>query len=140
MCGYVGFTNIKENITQNKTVIEKMNQTLSKRGPDEDGYYIDKNISMGHKRLIVIDPNGGKQPMIEKYSYGDYVICYNGQIYNTKELRKTLEENGFTFKGHCDTEVLLNSYIHYGYDVVNHLNGIFALAVWNSKKSKSMYF
>ena len=61
--------------------------------------------------------------MIESLSYGDYIICYNGQIYNTKELRKTLEENGFTFKGHCDTEVLLKSYIFYGNDVVNHLNG-----------------
>ena len=136
MCGFVGFTNVKENVIQTKTVIEKMNQTLGKRGPDEDGYYIQNHISMGHKRLIVIDPNGGKQPMIEVHSYGDFVICYNGQIYNTKELRKTLEENGFTFKGHCDTEVLLKSYIYYGNDVVNHLNGIFAFAIWNSKKQE----
>lgn len=136
MCGFVGFTNIKENVIQNKTIIEKMNQTLGKRGPDEDGYYIQNHISMGHKRLIVIDPNGGKQPMIEARSYGDFVICYNGQIYNTKELRKTLEENGFTFQGHCDTEVLLKSYIYYGDDVVNHLNGIFAFAIWNSKKQE----
>ncbi len=78
----------------------------------------------------------GKQPMIEKYSYGDFVICYNGQIYNTKELRKILEENGFSFRGHCDTEVLLKSYIHFGNDVVNHLNGIFAFAIWNSKKQE----
>ena len=136
MCGFVGFTNVKEKVSQNKTIIEKMNQTLSKRGPDEDGYYIQSHISMGHKRLIVIDPNGGKQPMIEARSYGNFVICYNGQIYNTKELRKTLVENGFTFQGHCDTEVLLKSYIYYGNDVVNHLNGIFAFAIWNSKKQE----
>ena len=74
--------------------------------------------------------------MIEKYSYGDFVICYNGQIYNTKELRNILEENGFSFHGHCDTEVLLKSYIHFGNDVVNHLNGIFAFAIWNSKKQE----
>jgi asparagine synthase (glutamine-hydrolysing) len=93
-------------------------------------------LLFGHKRLIVIDPENGKQPMIETLSSGDYVICYNGQIYNTKELRKTLEENGFTFKGHCDTEVLLKSYIYYGNDIVNHLNGIFAFAIWNAKKNE----
>ena len=77
--------------------------------------------------------SGGKQPMTEKYSLGEYSIVYNGQIYNTKELRKILEENGFTFNGHCDTEVLLKSYIHFGKDVVKHLNGIFAFAIWNTK-------
>lgn len=136
MCGFVGFANVKENITQNRIVIEKMNQTLSKRGPDEDGYYIDDHVSIGHKRLIVIDPKGGKQPMIENSSHGNFVICYNGQIYNTKELRKTLEENGFSFQSYSDTEVLLKSYIYYGNDVVNHLNGIFAFAIWNSKKQE----
>ena len=113
-----------------------MNSTLAKRGPDEDGYYINKNVALGHKRLIVIDPERWKQPMIEKYSYGEYVIVYNGQIYNTKELKETLSENGFTFNGHCDTEVLLKSYIHYGNDVVHHLNGIFAFAIWNSRKKE----
>ena len=63
--------------------------------------------------------------MIEKYNYGDYVIVYNGQIYNTKELKETLIKNGFTFEGHCDTEILIKSYIHYGNDVIHHLNGIF---------------
>ena len=74
--------------------------------------------------------------MIEKYSYGEYVIVYNGQIYNTKELKEVLLENGFPFNGHCDTEILLKSYIHYGSDVVNHLNGIFAFAIWNSRKKE----
>lgn len=136
MCGFVGFANRKENVIQNRGILEKMNETLCKRGPDEDGYYINDNICMGHKRLIVIDPKGGKQPMIEKSSYGEFVISYNGQIYNTKELRKTLEENGFTFNSYSDTEVLLKSYIYYGNDVVNHLNGIFAFAIWNNKKQE----
>ena len=74
--------------------------------------------------------------MIENFSHGDYVICYNGQIYNTKELRQTLEENGFKFKSYSDTEVLLKSYIYYGNDVVNHLNGIFAFAIWNEHKKE----
>ena len=78
----------------------------------------------------------GKQPMIEKYEYGDYVIVHNGQIYNTKELKQTLKENGFSFNGHCDTEILLKSYIHYGKDVVKHLNGIFSFAIWDSNKKE----
>ncbi len=136
MCGFTGYVNVLEKLEQNKNVLEQMNNTLKKRGPDEDGYYISENACLAHKRLIVIDPEGGKQPMIEHYSYGDYVICYNGQIYNTKELRKTLEENGFSFNGHCDTEVLLKSYIFFGNRVVEHLNGIFAFAIWNSKKKE----
>lgn len=133
MCGIVGFVNYKKDFTHKKNIINNMLQTLSNRGPDEEGIYLNRNVALGHKRLIVIDPQGGKQPMVEKFSLGEYVIVYNGQIYNTKELRETLISNGFTFFGHCDTEVLLKSYIYYGKDVVHHLNGIFAFAIWNSK-------
>ncbi len=134
MCGIVGFINYKKDLSLNKETILQMTDALSKRGPDEDGIYIKQNVALGHKRLIVIDPKGGKQPMIEKYSYSEYVMVYNGQIYNTSELRKTLTQNNFEFNGHSDTEVLLKAYIHYGKDVVNHLNGIFAFAIWNTKK------
>ena len=136
MCGFVGYMNLKKDLSKSRNIIGKMNKALINRGPDEQGYYIDKNIALGHRRLIVIDPEGGKQPMIEKFSYGNYVIVYNGQIYNTKELRKTLERNGSTFKSHSDTEVLLKSYIHFGNEVVNHLNGIFAFAIWNEHKKE----
>ena len=136
MCGIVGFVNYKKNISNYKDILSNMNNTLSNRGPDEQGFYIKENVALAHKRLIVIDPEGGKQPMIEKYSFGEYVIVYNGQIYNTKELRHTLEENGFSFNGHCDTEVLLKSYIYYGNEVAKHLNGIFSFAIWNSQKQE----
>lgn len=136
MCGIVGFVNYKKDISSYRNVIVKMNSKLSNRGPDEEGYYISQNVALAHKRLIVIDPEGGKQPMSERYEYGDYVIVYNGQIYNTRELRKTLEDNNFEFNGHSDTEILLKSYIYYGNDIVNHLNGIFAFAIWNSKKNE----
>ncbi len=136
MCGLVGFVNYKKDIKNELPLLKKMNSTLSKRGPDEEGYYLKDHVALAHKRLIVIDPENGKQPMIEKFSYGEYVICYNGQIYNTKELRITLEKNGFHFNGHSDTEVLLKAYIFYGNDVVKHLNGIFAFAIWNSKKNE----
>lgn len=133
MCGIVGFINYKKNISNFKNILTEMTNTLSNRGPDEEGYYIQNNIALGHKRLIVIDPKGGKQPMIAKYSYGEYVIVYNGQIYNTSELKHTLEENNFNFEGHSDTEILLKSFIYYGTDVIKYLNGIFSFAIWNSK-------
>lgn len=136
MCGFVGFVDYKKDTSKMKNVLVQMNESISKRGPDEDGYYIKDNVALGHKRLIVIDPEGGKQPMVETFSYGEFAIVYNGQIYNTKELKKTLEENSFTFKSHSDTEVLLKSYIHFGKDVVNHLNGIFAFAIWNTKTNE----
>lgn len=138
MCGIVGFTNYNVNMRNEEAqrVLTNMNNTLSKRGPDENGIYIKEDICIAHRRLIVIDPEGGKQPMICKYLGNTYVITYNGQIYNTKELRKTLEESGFTFEGHSDTEVLLKAFIYYGYNVVNHLNGIFAFAIWNEGKKE----
>lgn len=136
MCGIVGFINFQKEILDNKEILFRMNSTLKKRGPDEDGYYIENPAYLGHKRLIVIDPEGGKQPMVETYCDEQYVLVYNGQIYNTKELTRELKLNGFTFTSHSDTEVLLKSYIHYGYDIVNHLNGIFAFAIWDSSKQE----
>ena len=84
MCGFVGFCNLKKDVSSDKNILLNMNSTLARRGPDEEGFYLQKNVGLAHKRLIVIDPEGGKQPMIEKYSYGEYVIVYNGQIYNTQ--------------------------------------------------------
>ena len=136
MCGIVGFVNYKKEFKNNKEVLNNMLQTLSKRGPDEESIYLNKNVSLGHKRLIVIDPEGGKQPMVEKYSFGEYAIVYNGQLYNTNELKSTLEENNFNFFTRSDTEILLKSYIYYGKDVVKHLNGIFAFAIWNTKNNE----
>lgn len=136
MCGFVGFANFNKDISKDKKILENMNQTLSRRGPDEEGYYIDKTVALAHKRLIVIDPEGGKQPMMEKYSFGTYVIVYNGQIYNTEELKETLIKHEFTINSHSDTEILLKAYIYYGKDVVKYLNGIFAFAIWDTSKNE----
>lgn len=138
MCGIAGFTNFKEKNTkkESKKIIGEMYEKLSNRGPDEDGIYVDNKIIFGHKRLIVIDPESGKQPMKYIYQGSEYIIVYNGQIYNCDELRNLLKKNGFNFVGHSDTEVLLKAYMHYGYEVVNRLNGIFAFAIWNTKKEE----
>ena len=135
MCGFVGFANLKENISS-KTNIYNMNESISKRGPDEDGYYYEEHVCLGHKRLIVVDPDGGKQPMSAMKDGNLYTIVYNGQLYNTKDLRSELEENGFTFDSYSDTEVLLKSFIFWKYDVVKKLNGIFSFAIWDSKKNE----
>lgn len=136
MCGIVGFTNYKKNINNPTYILNNMKDTLTNRGPDEEGIYSSDEIFMAHKRLIVIDPIGGKQPMITKYNENEYSIVYNGQIYNCIELRNLLIENGFTFNTTSDTEVLLKAFIFYGYDVVKHLNGIFAFAIWNKEKEE----
>ena len=138
MCGIVGFTNFNENISreESRNIIDNMNKKLYKRGPDEDGIYLNKHVSIGHRRLVVIDKENGKQPMVCKYQGRNYVITYNGQIYNCDELKKVLLENGFTFTGYSDTEVLLKSYIFYGHEIVKHLNGIFAFAIWDEAKEE----
>ena len=136
MCGFTGFVNLKRKIDNSIDILKKMNNTLSKRGPDEEGYFVSDTVNLAHKRLIVIDPEGGKQPMIEHKLYGDYIICYNGQIYNTKEIKEILVQNGFEFNGHCDTEVILKGYIHFGKDIVNYLNGIYAFVIWNTKENE----
>lgn len=134
MCGFCGIVNYEKNISNDYPIIRNMTNTLSSRGPDEDGLYFDTNVNFGHKRLIVIDAENGRQPMSFNFQDNIYTIVYNGQIYNTDELRKKLLKEGFSFKGHSDTEILLKSYIHFGYDVVKNLNGIFSFAIWDSKK------
>lgn len=133
MCGFAGIVNLKKNISHQKETIIDMNNSLSNRGPDECGYYTEENILLAHKRLVVIDPNGGKQPMSYSYQGNTYTIVYNGQIYNAKELREELKQNGFTFEGHSDTEVLLKSYVCFKEEIVHKINGIFAFAIWDTK-------
>lgn len=136
MCGLVGFANPFKDVSSFRNVLNNMNNEIAKRGPDEDGMYFEENVCLGHKRLIVIDPDGGKQPMIFRDQGNTYSLVYNGQIYNTKELRDELSENGFTFDGHSDTEVLLKGFSFWKYDIIHKLNGIFSFAIWNSKEKE----
>ena len=136
MCGFCGIVNFDKDISQDRHVIKEMFDTLSLRGPDEDGLFLDRHVNFGHKRLIVIDPENGSQPMSFSYQGNKYTIVYNGQIYNTKELKKILIDNGFDFEGHSDTEVLLKSYVHFGYELPKFLNGIFSFAIWDYKRKE----
>jgi asparagine synthase (glutamine-hydrolysing) len=134
MCGITGWLNLKADISKSDFIIEKMTKTLSKRGPDDENYYISKNVLLGHRRLVVVDPTGGAQPMSKTIGKNKYVIVYNGELYNTEDLRKILIENGYSFESYSDTEVLLTSYIHWGIDCLKYINGIYAFAVWDESK------
>lgn len=136
MCGISGVISYHNNLKNSYDIIKNMSSKLSFRGPDSEGYFIDTNVLLGHKRLIVVDPAGGKQPMIKHHLNNEYTIVYNGELYNTEELRATLISCGYTFDSYSDTEVLLTSYIHWGEECVSHLNGIFAFAIWEKLENK----
>lgn len=136
MCGITGWVDYKRSLEGERDVVTKMAETLAKRGPDDNKVWIKGNVAFGHKRLIVVDPEGGKQPMTCLKDETNYAICYNGELYNTEDIRKELLRRGYTFKGHSDTEVLLASYIEWKEECVDHLNGIYAFAVWDEQKEQ----
>lgn len=135
MCGIVGIINFHKNILDDKDILFKMENTLIKRGPDEEGHYLSNNVLLGHRRLVVVDKEGGKQPMIKNIENNEYVLIYNGELYNTEDIRKDLLIKGFKFKSYSDTEVLLNSYICYKEKCVEKLNGIFSFAIFDKKEN-----
>lgn len=130
MCGICGYTNQNQKITD-KNVIEEMTSSLKLRGPDQKNTYIDGNVAFGHQRLSIIDLAMGNQPMIKDVDGKTYVIVYNGELYNTEELRNDLISKGHQFKSHCDTEVMLDAYIEYGSNCLKLFNGIFAFAIYD---------
>ena len=134
MCGIAGWIDYNNNISGNETILDKMQNSLEKRGPDAGGMHIESHACLLHRRLIVIDPDNGKQPMRIAYNDEDYTIVYNGEIYNTQEVREELLSIGYNFKGYSDTEVILVSYIHWGEKCLEKLNGIFAFSIWDTKR------
>ncbi|WP_042455226.1 asparagine synthase (glutamine-hydrolyzing) [Neobacillus dielmonensis] len=136
MCGISGWIDFQHPIKNEIDTLTNMAKTLSKRGPDETNIWADTHVGFGHKRLIVVDPAGGRQPMSKQKDNFSYTICYNGELYNTEDLRKILLTKGYSFKGHSDTEVLLTAYIEWAEECVNYLNGIYAFAIWDSKREQ----
>ncbi|NHN30136.1 asparagine synthase (glutamine-hydrolyzing) [Paenibacillus agricola] len=133
MCGITGWIEWDKDLTQHPSIIENMACTLMNRGPDATGTWITQHCALGHRRLSVMDPANGAQPMIRKYGENSFTLVYNGELYNAPELKKELEQLGHSFGTSCDTEVLLVSYIQWGRACVDRLNGIFAFGVWNSQ-------
>jgi len=126
MCGISGWYGPKD-----MKLLREMTSFLDHRGPDGEGFFADKKVSLGHKRLSIIDLKTGQQPI-----YNDdksMVIIFNGEIYNYREIRKDLEKK-YTFKTKSDTEVILRAYEEYGPECAQKLNGMFAFAIWDAKK------
>ena len=127
MCSISGFT------WENKELIKEMNEVLKHRGPDDTGIFIDKDISLGHNRLSIIDlSKAGHQPMSNKDK--SIWIIFNGEIYNYIKLRNYLEKLGYNFQSDTDTETILYAYEEFGEDCLKLFNGMFAFAIWDSKK------
>lgn len=132
MCGISGMLGLESG----DALIEKMLNTMARRGPDSHGVYRDTDTVLLHSRLAIIDPAGGAQPMELTFGGETYVIVYNGEVYNTPQLRQRLQQTGHIFQGHSDTEVVLHAYAEYGRECVHHINGIFAFAVWEEKSRR----
>lgn len=126
MCGIVGFYSKRGD---KKHIIQEQLKSLKHRGPDDADIYVDKNIAFGHSRLAIIDIENAKQPM--RSGDDNYILIFNGEIYNYIELKEELKSKGVDFKTNSDTEVLLNLYIYYGSRCVSKLNGMFAFAIYN---------
>lgn len=134
MCGITGFIAWGRDLTQDSELLENMTETLVKRGPDAKGTWISNPCAFGHRRLSVMDPENGAQPMILFEEDAVFSIVYNGEIYNAPELKRELQQRGRHFRTECDTEVLLQAYAEWGPASVDRLNGIFAFAVWDSTR------
>ncbi|MDA8344506.1 MAG: asparagine synthase (glutamine-hydrolyzing) [Thermaerobacter sp.] len=131
MCGIAGWVDWRRDLRQEAATLERMAAAMAPRGPDDAGLWLSTNVAFAHRRLIVVDPAGGAQPMHKQYGTRRFVITYNGELYNTEDLRRDLLARGYRFDGHSDTEVLLAAYAHWGEACLSHLNGIFAFAIWN---------
>ena len=131
MCGICGMVSFENDMRKERDILIKMQSALERRGPDGEGVFCSEcECIMAHKRLAVIDPENGKQPMTRKYMGETYTIVYNGELYNTKEIREELTELGAIFETNCDTEVVLWGYILFKEDILQKFNGIFAFGIW----------
>ncbi len=130
MCGIAGWLDSERSLYDENEKLREMSRCLRRRGPDEHGEYIRRNAALLHRRLSVIDPQYGQQPMSTLYEGEKYTIVYNGELYNTEELRDELKAAGFGFGTRSDTEVLLKAYCYYKESCAEKLNGIFAFAVY----------
>jgi asparagine synthase (glutamine-hydrolysing) len=129
MCGICGQYNFGSHAPVQRRTIHAMTKSLAHRGPDDEGYYIAGDLGLGFRRLSIIDLAGGHQPMSD-LSESVWVV-FNGEIYNFHELRRELERHGHTFRTNSDTEVIVHGYKHWGDEILNRLNGMFGLAIWD---------
>ncbi|WNG28980.1 asparagine synthase (glutamine-hydrolyzing) [Cystobacter fuscus] len=137
MCGIAGWVDFEKNLTRERPTAEAMTQTMHNRGPDDSGLWLEPHAALGHRRLSIIDLEGGRQPMVaEEQGKPVAVLVYTGEVYNFRELRAELVSLGRTFRTHSDTEVVLEAYRQWGPSFVERFNGMFAFAVWDVREQK----
>ena len=134
MCGICGQFNFARNEPVEPETIRRMTGTIVHRGPDDEGYFISGPLGLGFRRLSIIDLAGGHQPMSDAEE--TVWVIFNGEIYNYRELRAELQSKGHEFRTNSDTEVIIHGYKKWGAEVLNHLNGMFGLAIWDVKKQR----
>lgn len=132
MCAIAGIIGLPAD----EKTLGAMLQSMHRRGPDAEGIYETAEAIVLHSRLIIRDPEGGKQPMHLTWAGEKYTIVYNGELYNTEEIRKELEKAGHTFLGYSDTEVVLHAYAQFGEGCLSRFNGIFAFGIWEEKRKR----
>jgi asparagine synthase (glutamine-hydrolysing) len=132
MCGIAGLGNFGAPVDE--AVLDRMCRVMEHRGPDSAGVHLEPGIALGMRRLAIIDVAGGEQPIYNED--GSVVVVANGEIYNHDELRQSLRRRGHKFDSRCDTEVLVHLYEEYGADLVHHLRGMFAFAIWDARKRR----
>lgn len=131
MCGITGFAERKHDKETARAIVKGMADLITYRGPDGEGYYVDEQVALGHRRLSIIDLDGGSQPMFNED--GTLVVIFNGEIYNFQTLRAELQAAGHTFATRSDTEVLLHGYEQWGRDLPAKLRGMFTFVIWDTK-------
>ncbi|MFY9255750.1 MAG: asparagine synthase (glutamine-hydrolyzing) [Fuerstiella sp.] len=136
MCGITGVLYADRNRSADKTILQAMGDAIAHRGPDGEGFFRANNVGLVHRRLAIIDLAGGDQPIANEDE--SVQVVFNGEIYNYPELRSQLEGRGHVFRTNSDTEVLVHLYEDFGCDLVNHLRGMFAFALWDARQRKLM--
>src|SRR5690349_14248718 len=132
MCGITGWVDFERDLTKQRAAAHAMVDTMASRGPDDEGIWLAPHVALGHRRLAVIDLEGGRQPMaVEHDGRVRAVLTYSGEVYNFQDLRAELAARGHAFRTQSDTEVVLHAYLEWGEDFVSRLNGMFAFAIWD---------
>lgn len=136
MCGITGWVSYRRDLTEHRHDLDVMTETMSCRGPDAAGVWVAPHAALGHRRLAVIDLPGGAQPMTVETPDGAVGMVYSGEAYNFNELRAELRRAGQQFDTGSDTEVVLRGYIVWGEKLVEHLNGMYAFAIWDARTER----
>ncbi|MGW1992135.1 asparagine synthase (glutamine-hydrolyzing) [Embleya sp. NPDC001921] len=136
MCGITGWVSFLHDARPRRPILDAMTATLARRGPDAGGAWLDAHAALGHRRLAVLDIAGGRQPMADRRDDPEVVLDYSGEVYNHHELRAELRCAGHEFRTRSDTETVLRAYREWGEGCVEHLEGMYAFAIWDVRRAR----